>query len=314
MFTSVNKKIQNEDGYVLVDLALTVVVIGILIAVGIPMYKSYSQRDAVIQTEKRMDIIAHAFSNYIQMRWRLPCPADPNETAQAFGTERTGGCTGAISDRYGIIPYRTIGIPEQYARDGYGNFMTYVVSPDFTSVKVIQDDGGGGGTNTVHRRLAHLVGDDNYALVPISQFCAPTVATGDIQVTQDGQTLFEGVAPRAANNVIRIPSDGDPSTNLVPAANLNRDPTNRPVTGVALALISHGENGQGAFQISGAQGAGTGIAGGGSETTTSNINNTEIRMESEFSQAGAQPYDDIIRFYTQDEIYGAAGGGSCEHL
>ena len=50
-----------------------------------------------------------------------------------------------------------------------------------------------------------------------------------------------------------------------------------------------------------------------SETVTSTVNNT-VQMQSGHDEGGADQYDDIIRFYTQDKIFSLAGGGSCEHL
>jgi len=197
----------------------------------------------------------------------------------------------------GIVPYRTLGVPEDFAKDGYGNFFTYVVSPDFTADTLLGPD-----PNFVNERLAHLVEQNNYALLPIAQFCAPLNDTGtDVVALQDGAPLYTTVAPpRDTTNV--------PRQNLAtPDANVERE---NAVTGVSMAIISHGSNGTGAYLAGGVQRVGP---QGAAEAATNAIDNV-VQMSSDFSTTGANEYDDIIKLYTQDEIYAISGGGSCEHL
>ena len=309
MFSPLKTDKTNDTGYILIDLAMVLVVMGVLLAAAIPFYQGYLQRNAMIQTEKRMDVLAKAFSNYIQVRWRLPCPAAPTVAAGAqLGIERgvviggaaVGSCTGGTANAHGIIPYRTLGIPEQYAKDGYGNFFTYIVSPDFTT-----DNRLGIAANNVHIRLVHLVGGNNHALLPRAQFCAPIIDTSsDITVTQTGTSMYTGIGG------VRTIIVGDivPRTAAnIPNANLNRNP---PVTGLAMAIISHGKNRFGAYQADGSQFPGA----GGDEAATADNTNRIIQTQGVLSESVANPYDDIIQFYTQDEIFATAGGGSCEHL
>jgi len=280
---------KTQEGYILIELAIVFLVIGLLITALIPLYQSYQQRDAKAETEERIDFIAKSFSAFLQTRWRLPCPA-------------------AAVDSHGIIPYRTLGIPEQYAKDGYGNFFTYTVSPDFTT-----DNRLGIGPDRVHRRLAHLFGGENpsvagddevtgrYALLPIAQFCAPLINTvSDITVRQDGAPLYAG----AARNIDDTARGSNPNANLI-----NRD---SKVTAVAMVLISHGENGNGAYQSNGSRSAASDL--NTAEELTSRNDNRLIVTESVYSNTGTAEYDDIVNFYTQDEIFALAGRQSCEHL
>lgn len=299
MRTPINRN--QQSGYILIELAVVFVVAGFLLAVSFPLYNTYIQKNALIETHKRMDIIAKAYSNYIQMRGRLPCPASPLDVVgTAFGTERATCLAAGVAplDNYGIIPYRTLGIPEQYAKDGWGNFFTYAVSPDFT-----RDTRLGVAPNTVQRRLAHLVAEDKYALLPLAQFCAPIVNSGNDLIIQDeaGVPLYSFL-PRVVQPIPR-PTIGTPN------ANLFRDDQ---VTGIAMALISHGENGFGSFQSNGAQ---ISPAAGGNIEDVTNIFDGTIQVRLDIANVGGNnEYDDIIKFYTQDQIMGAAGGGSCEHL
>ena len=309
-------KNKNESGVFLIELAIFILVFAVMLSVALPLYKNYEQRNARIETKKRMDVISKAFSNFSQTRWRLPCPANSAGVGGVqYGIERldAGGlpdCSANIADAHGIVPYRTLGLPEQYVKDGYGNFFTYVVSPDFTV-----DNRLGVQANNVNKRLAHLVGGDldadgnsdddgNYGLLPRAQFCSPLNVSGtDIRVIQDGTPLYNATRD-AADNIVRS-ADGAPDVNLAAMRQKN-------VTAVAMALISHGENGYGAYQSNGGQ---TGAAQAGpAEQVTIDDSNRDIEVVSQYSNTGANAYDDIIMFFTQDDIYAASGSNSCEHL
>lgn len=296
------KNTHQQAGYILIELAIVLIAAGVLLTMSIPLYKTYIQKDAIVETNKRMDIIAKAFSNHIQMRGRLPCPADPTGAAGiTFGIARTT-CTniGPPRNSYGIIPYRTIGIPEQYAKDGWGNYFTYAVSPDFTA-----DTEFGVAANQVQRRFAHVVAENKFAMLPLAQFCAPLIYTNtDLIIRDEADNPLYTLDPRTAATVIPRPVLGTPN------ANLFRDDD---VAAIAMAIISHGENGYGSYANNGAQISPN--SGGGIEDATNQFNGI-IRVKLEWSSTNSinNEYDDIIKFYTQNQILGAAGGGSCEHL
>jgi len=296
---------QNQRGSLLIELSILLIIVGTLFVVSYPFYEIYRQQNAVNITQKRIEVVSKALSAYAQMRWRLPCPASSKiEKDVVFGQERQD-CSSIVSDAHGIIPYYTLGIPKQYVRDGYGNFFTYVVSPNFTvdNRLSIQED-------MVNARLAHFVGGDEnedensnddgyYALLPTAQFCAPLKNDGtDIIVYHDGIKFF----PKALRSIKNIPRITNPN------ANLNRD---KPFITVSMALISHGKNGRGAYQLDGSQFSGATIASA-EEATSSNMNRI-IKIESKNSGFDEGGYDDIISFLTQNDLF-ALGGNSCDYL
>ncbi len=290
-------EVQSQAGFFLIHVAIIIIAAGFMIAVAIPMFDTYQKRNAVFETEKRMSIITKAVASYVQARWRIPCPASSQAQSDTlFGVERAS-CTGAPANKYGILPYRTLGIPEQYAKDGYGNYFTYVVSPDFTATIPFNSN------NNVSLRLVHAASGDKYALLPLAQFCAPvTSIAADIVVEQDGESLFSSVG-RVIRNVNRPIVEVD--------ANLHREEF---VSAVAFALISHGANKYGSFQDNGTQYLPSN--GGAAEDVTADLTNSTIELEGAQIERSNQnnEYDDIVRFFTQEQIMGLAGGGSCENL
>ena len=340
MRTPLNLNRYNQQGFILIELAIIMIVIGVLIAAAIPFYNAYIQREAPLNTQKRMLVIENALSNFIQTRFRLPCPADPipasTPAGTNFGLERPSlgaGLSGCESNdttlSHGIIPYRTLGLPEQYAKDGWGNYFTYVVSPDFTGINNFNTTA----TDTVHRRLIHhfadaVAADDlidvNHGLYPRALFCAPrrpingVAESRDITIIQDGVAI-DIVPDHLEAAPFNLPAHrqvlgGDivPVGDAIVDANLNRDAF---VSAIAVAVISHGENGLGAYQGDGSQKPFPGgiPATAAERVTVSNADRT-ISSNSLNDSVGTDEYDDIVNFYTQEEIYAIAGGGSCEHL
>lgn len=60
---------------------------------------------------------------------RLPCPADPGVGVPGTTVGYSGSSCNASQMR-GIVPYRTLGLSIEDVRDGYGNYITYVVSTE----------------------------------------------------------------------------------------------------------------------------------------------------------------------------------------
>ena len=131
----------SEAGFILAITAIVMIAAAIffisMIALGISNLREASE----VETEKRMDAVSRALSAYAQRHYRIPCPAEPDEsnTDQPFGTERGSGAAGLdygdcpfAEDQEGILPFRTLGLDPALARDAWGNWMTYAVNPAFT--------------------------------------------------------------------------------------------------------------------------------------------------------------------------------------
>lgn len=299
-----------EGGYLLLDAALAILIIGIITVGFLQFQKHFAERESFIETDNKIEIIADALSTYAQTRWRLPCPADPIKPNNVpFGSERATCATAANS--HGLVPYRTLGLPEQYAKDNYGHFFTYVVSPAFTRQNTVLGAAG----DITHARLAHYIDNDRAGFLPKAQFCGGlrivggnnTDSTTDLIAQSQGANLMGVARDDTAANFIDQPYNlpGPPDPNYYRGIN---------VTAFAVALISHGPNGYGAYLENNTAGQNTAIPGfGNSEDQTRTIDRL-VALEREIRRAsGANYYDDIITVFTQDQILAAAGGGSCEH-
>lgn len=122
-----------SNGFTLAELAVALVIIGLLLAGAlIPLSTQIEVRN-VADTQRTMDQIKEAIIGFAQANGRLPCPADGTIAAggAGAGTEQyaAGTCTGAsATTAFGVVPWATLGVPET---DAWGRRYSYFASTDF---------------------------------------------------------------------------------------------------------------------------------------------------------------------------------------
>ncbi len=115
----------NKDGFSLIELAIVLAIIGILGGLTIPLLTHQMERSKLEVTRRHHQEIVESLASYVAQYKTLPCPADPATQGPSSGVARLHCST--TSESIGIVPYRTLGLPENVARDGYKNFTTYAL-------------------------------------------------------------------------------------------------------------------------------------------------------------------------------------------
>ena len=151
---------RKDGGFTLIEMAISIVIIGIIFSGTIVFAARYFQTQKIDITRKRLDTIANALSVYAQTHYRLPCPADPGAAAGKKGVEGssgqcfTSGQTAAqiYSATVGIVPWKTLGIPEESVVDGWNRYITYKPAPNLTMNMLSADlqDKTGKHDNDIH--------------------------------------------------------------------------------------------------------------------------------------------------------------------
>lgn len=123
-----------QSGFTLVEMAVVLVIIGLLLVAGIGLGTTQIELSRITATKIKQEAIKNALISFIARNNRLPCPAvaalAPN--AVGYGSEALtpGACAGstivgAVST--GIVPWENLGISDDIASDGNYNRFTYQV-------------------------------------------------------------------------------------------------------------------------------------------------------------------------------------------
>lgn len=235
-------------GFTLIEIAVVIIVLALLLTMlaGIATTMVGQQRREA--TRQRLAGLETALALYASQNLRLPCPADgriASGSADAnLGLERPvggGACSvaGANTQTHGVVPWRTLGLSEQDITDGWGNRLTYRVSTDFTTSPAMNltycDPGG----TAAAVSLASPAGYCN-SLCTSSTFPGSCTAPANV-------TASRGLQVRNLSGTTIM------------------DPAASPSTGAAYIVVSHGENGAGAYSNQGVLQSASGSASGTEE-------------------------------------------------
>ena len=304
----------SQKGFTLVEMAVVILIVGLVVG-SIFSFLSVQQEQKRRQvTMDRQKVIATAFTNFAQMRGRLPCPADPdvNETDNLYGTERTTCNTPATLK--GLVPFRDLGLTQLDVTDGFDRPFTYVVANAARNVAA-----------EAHRNCRENIIWVNVltnANPPKAIFCCQRVnATDQLRVFRR-----EGTANPAdlAHNTQNDPPAGFAAAAVTQAA-INfaspigtlgaiRDNTHY-LNYFAYVLISHGSNGQGAYRFP----LGTvhtsatipfviPISAAEQANADTNMDFVDMPLN---SAEGTNYFDDILLWRTQQSVISGLNNDSC---
>ncbi len=162
-------------GFTLIEIAIALMVIGLLMAPLIAQYNNYRQNKALQTSRDYVSYVQSSLNKYVLKYGRYPIPArpaeqssdprygmpyktpyypapityptcitSPNEVCTTVGARPTPA--GALSNLVyiGTVPFAALGIPEVYSRDGYGMRLTYAVTAELTDAARYNSSGGAG--------------------------------------------------------------------------------------------------------------------------------------------------------------------------
>ena len=335
---------KTESGFTLVEIAFVMVLAGLILAALIASYLRWNDILRSSTTRENIAIISDALSAYVVRNYRIPCPADPaNGGPEPFGAEIGSGATGAIllpaggcanlgvGETEGLVPFVTLGLDASIMRDGWGNYFTYQVNPEFTQDPETV-------TIPVHARCRTTAWLEGLVLVAGALDGGRNIAPKKarfccIQIVNPANqnNIFSVAAPMNTFATIYNPDGAawyadsetlaDPYNALAPFVTTGSKSYYDPIIygGTALAsghtdmpvyvLISHGKNGLGAFLGNGTINRALGALT--SEFTNSTATNQNVYDLPHNSSNGNTYYDDIVSWQTQTDLFVRLRRDSC---
>lgn len=132
-FLTTLARIQDKKGYSLTELAISTSIIAMLAVGGLAILQKKNDSDKVKDTLVKMAKIDTALKGFIRVKGYIPCPAVPAtiESSTSFGKEAgvynttTKICSTGLTNETGVVPVRTLGLPDETAYDGWGRKFTY---------------------------------------------------------------------------------------------------------------------------------------------------------------------------------------------
>jgi len=118
-------------GFTLVELAIVLLIVGVLLGGLLPTISSQIEQRRVGDTRKQLDEIQQALIGYAVVNGRLPCPAPGNIASGQPGAGVAAATCSTAASAGGVLPWVTLGVSET---DAWGRRFTYRVTPAFATV------------------------------------------------------------------------------------------------------------------------------------------------------------------------------------
>ena len=298
-------------GFSLVEMALVLLIVGLLAAVFLPATNTFLENNRRKETRAKLEALEQAMVRFVMVNRRLPCPADGIQgTANpSSGVEQRNGavtpatCTAMAT---GVVPWRSLGVPADAAMDAWGNLITY---------RVWARTSGGVGS-AINTSLA-MDGGMDFSECDPAKLTPPSPAeyrcTG--ANAQPLGALLAGGGMQARG--FRVCRDACPAT-TTPTPGTFEVARRIDGNGAAYFLISHGANKFGAYNAAGqllttANGSGPGaretIHRNNQGLRATDLDNT-FYIDADYDERpGSNYYDDIVVRPTVISIAMAAGLG-----
>ncbi len=215
-------------GFTIIEILVVLIILSMVLAMAAMVTKGVAAGQKRSITTTRLAGIDAAIINFVAVQKRMPCPADGTKASSdaSAGREMARDAAGCSTQASGVVPWRSLGLSEPDATDGWERRLTYR-----TDVQLGKD-------NAMNMSSCDPAGSEAGAT---PRDCN-TSCTSAALASCTPPAAFIGGKGLTVKNVTGV-------VVMNPAAGVN--------TGAAYVLISHGETGGGGYLNTGRLFAGT---------------------------------------------------------
>src|SRR5262245_38910887 len=96
-----------ESGFSLLELAIVLVILGMIVGSTLPLLTAHMTRAAFLKTRSNQEYVVSALAAYVERNRRFPCPAESQKGGAQFGVAQES-CR--MEKAQGMIPFKTLGV------------------------------------------------------------------------------------------------------------------------------------------------------------------------------------------------------------
>ncbi len=135
------KRRQSTAGFSLIEIAVVMVIVGVMFAAAIQAYMVYQEKSLQERTDHALSTIEQTLDAFYKAERRFPCPAPVNGATPgndydtencSSGFTRANGANGEPI-LIGKLPAATLGLKNSYMKDVYQSYLTYAVTEAATT-------------------------------------------------------------------------------------------------------------------------------------------------------------------------------------
>jgi prepilin-type N-terminal cleavage/methylation domain-containing protein len=224
-----------RHGFTILEMAIVLFVIGLIGSLLVGASSSYLEANRRKAVQTQLEALDTAFASFVALNKRLPCPADGLTVSGAVGaggfsagTEvAAGGVCTLVNQLTGVVPWVTLGLKEADITDPWNNRISYRVDPALAASTIpLMNMSNCDPSSTGATGAGGICQAPAGACTGTAACTSPSnfLANKGLDVW-DGQNTAVGFAARQNNR-----ANG---------------------SGAAYVLISHGQNGLGAYRGNG---------------------------------------------------------------
>ncbi len=254
-------------GFTIIEILVVLIILGIVLAMAAMVTRGVSAGQKRSITTTRLTGVDAAIVQFVAVQKRMPCPADGTKAATdaSAGVEVVPDAAGCSAQTNGVVPWRSLGLSEQDASDGWDRRLTY------------RTDAQLGKTNAMNMSFCDPAGTD----APGPPATCNTACTSSALGSCTTPAAFIAAKGLTVKNIAGT-TVMDPVT-----PNVN--------TGAAYVVISHGESGGGGYLNTGILATSTTTDGTEEVKNYANLAVSAYYVDDATSDvAGATHFDDIL--------------------